>query len=175
MFLVLKHFVGLSEQGTLRNSFLTIGTHRTCDVFRFVHSGCKGCDGEICMCEIYAGAFSHVDTSRIRAPTSPSWVCCHWNLRKCLSDVAKRSHRLTRSGRAVTFEYTHGVAMKHALCPPSARNDTSFFHRLTANSCCLLRVSLRSTSLGDDCQPFAREVRVLLLMRTIDHLANACR
>ena len=25
-------------------------TQRTCNVFRFVHSGCKGCDGAICMC-----------------------------------------------------------------------------------------------------------------------------
>ena len=56
--------------GQLRNSFLTIGTQRTCDVFRFVHSGCKGCDGEMCMCEIYVGAFFHVATSRIRTPTS---------------------------------------------------------------------------------------------------------
>ena len=72
MFLVLKRF-GLSEQEKLWILFLTIGTQRNYDVFRFVHSGCKGCDGEICMCEINVGAFSHVVISRIRAPTSP-WM-----------------------------------------------------------------------------------------------------
>ena len=69
MFLVLKRF-GLSELGKLRNSLLTIGTQRNYDVFRFVQSGCKGCDGEICMREIYVGAFIRVATSRIRAPPS---------------------------------------------------------------------------------------------------------
>ena len=62
------HRCFLSEQGKLRNSFVTIGTQRTCDVFRFVRSVCKGWGGEMCMCEIHVGVFFHVATSRIRAP-----------------------------------------------------------------------------------------------------------
>ena len=50
----LKAF-GVSELGKLWNSLLTIGTQRTCNVFRFVHSGCKGCDGAICMCDFFCG------------------------------------------------------------------------------------------------------------------------
>ena len=115
------------------------------------------------------------DPENCRIPVRVASFTCPVESSEVSLMLRKRSHRLTGSGRAVTFEFTHGVAIKHALCPPLTRNDTSFFHRLTANSCCLLRVSLRSTSLGDDGEPFAREVRVLLLMRTIGHLANACR
>ena len=62
MFLALKAF-GVSELGKLWNSLLTIGTQRTCNVFRFVHSGCKGCDGAICMCDFFEGVVS----------------CCHFS------------------------------------------------------------------------------------------------